>query len=305
MSRLDLLPNLVIPGVPKAGTSSLFWYLSQHPDICAADRKEVNHFRSLRYGQEPPGPLEDYARHFGHCGGRTYRMDASPAYVYGGRRVVEALHEHLPDPRIVFILREPVGRLWSSYVSLKERGKLRSSVGFRTYFEESRRLYDSGRDHLPEHKQSRGLAIGRYIDVLCDWFEVFDDRVNVVFFEHLAGDPRGVVARLCGWLGLDDSLAEGFDYSLRNKTVQPRSRAVAKLVRAINLRVDRGTRLPPRAKAALRSAYGVLNATKRHEELSLRDRATTEEFYAPANRALRKELAQRGYGDLPEWVTSA
>ena len=44
------LPNLVIAGVPKAGTTSLFNYLAQHPDICPSDVKETRYFEPLRYG---------------------------------------------------------------------------------------------------------------------------------------------------------------------------------------------------------------------------------------------------------------
>jgi hypothetical protein len=42
------LPNLIIAGAQKAGTSSLFWYLAQHPQICASDRKELRYFTPRR-----------------------------------------------------------------------------------------------------------------------------------------------------------------------------------------------------------------------------------------------------------------
>src|SRR5680860_1846194 len=66
------LPNLLVAGVPKAGTGSLFAYLSQHPDICRADEKEVgywNYYNPRRHSGAPP-PLDDYRKHFAACGSR-------------------------------------------------------------------------------------------------------------------------------------------------------------------------------------------------------------------------------------------
>src|SRR5688500_8554449 len=63
------LPNLIIAGVPKGGTTSLFRYLAQHPDICAARNKELRYFDAVRYG-EPVAPLSSYAEHFGHWTGQ-------------------------------------------------------------------------------------------------------------------------------------------------------------------------------------------------------------------------------------------
>src|SRR5688572_22585305 len=91
------LPNLVIAGVPKAGTTSLFSYLTQHPEVCGSDVKEPRYFNPLRLGSEL-GPIEDYAAHFGHCAGQRYAMEASPGYSYGGGPLARGLREALPDP---------------------------------------------------------------------------------------------------------------------------------------------------------------------------------------------------------------
>ena len=55
------LPNLVIVGVGKAGTTSLFHYLRQHPDICGSDIKELRFLNPLRRG-EPLAPLARFLR---------------------------------------------------------------------------------------------------------------------------------------------------------------------------------------------------------------------------------------------------
>src|SRR4051794_41003093 len=69
MGGPEQLPNLIIAGVSKGGTTSLFRYLAQHPDICPSPIKELRYFEPLRYG-EPLTPIESCARHFEHCTGQ-------------------------------------------------------------------------------------------------------------------------------------------------------------------------------------------------------------------------------------------
>src|SRR3712207_6768036 len=109
--------NLVIAGVPKAGTGSLFTYLAQHPDICGSNVKETgyfNHYDPRRHTGPPPS-IETYARHFAHCSGERYVLEATPTYSYGGRPVLTAIRTVLGEPRIVIALRDPTERLWSAY----------------------------------------------------------------------------------------------------------------------------------------------------------------------------------------------
>ena len=302
---LRLLPNLLMPGVNKCGTSSLAWYLGQHPEICLGDRKEINYFLPMRYDQPLRESLEDYGRHFSAYAGETYRLDASPGYCYGGARIADAVRRTLPEPRIVMILRNPVDRFWSSYRSKRDRAKIDPATEFRTFFEACRTLDASGQDHLRQYHHYRALSIGRYADVLEPWFDAFGQRVTIVFFEHLVTEPQRAVADVCVALGLDGTIAKDFNYAVRNVTVNPRSRAVSAFVRRVNLRVDRHFRAYPRTKQVLRVAYKAVNGSNRREVLSPEDRAAVEEFYAPANKRLFEQLTSRGYVHFPAWLAKA
>ena len=83
----DNVANLVIAGVPKAGTGSLFAYLAQHPDVCGSDVKELGYFNyySPWRKQGPPPPLQEYARHWAHCSGQRYLLDEviQPSFAEG------------------------------------------------------------------------------------------------------------------------------------------------------------------------------------------------------------------------------
>lgn len=304
MSQQARLPNLLVPGVGKSGTSSLFWYLSQHPDICPADKKEVNYFKTLRFGPEPAAPIEQYASHFSHCAGERYRLDASQLYFDGGPRVRAAVKDHFPKPKVLPILRDPVDRLFSSYLSSKHLTTLPRSTSFGTFFDECRRLRSNDEDLLKENARYRALRTSYYIDHVCAWFEEFDD-VHIVFFEHMVEDPRGLMVEVCDWLGLDPRPVDRIDFTQRNKTVSHRSRRFYRFANAVNLRLDRGLRMGPRMKRALRRMYWTVNATEQAEQMTAADRARVEEFFAPSNAALREELRQRGYQRLPRWLDGA
>jgi hypothetical protein len=99
------LPNLLIAGVAKAGTTSLFRYLAQHPDVCPSDVKELRYFSALRYGEDM-APLESYSAHFAHCEGQRYRMEATPGYYAGGRLVADAVDDLLPGARVLVSFRD-------------------------------------------------------------------------------------------------------------------------------------------------------------------------------------------------------
>ena len=117
----ERLPNLIIAGVGKAGTTSLFWYLSQHPGICASDVKEIQFFTPLSEGDGVLPPLSDYARHFAAWIDQPYRLEASPQYFHGGKPIVDAMRETLDRPRVIVMFRDPVERLWSQYRFMRSR----------------------------------------------------------------------------------------------------------------------------------------------------------------------------------------
>lgn len=290
-------------GVTKAGTSSLFWYLIQHPDICPpSDRKEIDFFTPLRYGKPTKGTLGDYSEYFAHCAGHRYRLDASPHYFDGGPPVIEAIRESLPDVFLIVILRDPVKRFWSTFRNRKEGGNLGREVTFAQYFEECVAVHRSGRHRSEEFRHYRSLSEGVYIRPLREWFDSFDEQVRVFFFEDLVERPNDVVADVCNWLEVDIAPAAHFDFAARNKTVDPRSVRLSQWAHRLNFRVDPMLRRAPAVKELARRGYEVLNGRKQGEVLSEAERLAVRRFYEPANRALYEELTRRGYTDLPPWL---
>ncbi len=132
------LPNLIIIGTQKAGTTSLHYYLNLHPQIAMSREKELNFFipqRNWRLG------IEWYAGKFRE--GAPVRGESSPNYtnypLYTD--VPKLMHSVVPEARLIYILRDPIDRIVAHYVH---------------------RVSD-GRENLPFEEALRDLESSRYV----------------------------------------------------------------------------------------------------------------------------------------------
>lgn len=303
MTGTGRLPNLLVAGVPKAGTGSLFAYLTQHPDICGADEKEVgylNYFNPHRHAGAPP-PLDLYRRHFTGCTGERYAVDATPTYSYGGTPVVRAVRSLLGSPRIIISLRDPVDRLWSAYTFQRALGNLTSFRSFGEYLDACERRRRDGSDLVP-HDHLHGLYIGFYADYLSSWLEEFGDDLRVVFAEDLSHRAGAVVADLFRWLDLDENAALRLDLARRNPTRHPRSTRAARLAYTLKRSADRRRLLPGGVRDSLRWVYLHANAGEPPEGMDPDLRRHVADLYRASNQATAQALAAHGYRELPAWL---
>lgn len=300
----DRLPNLLVVGVPKAGTSSLYAYLAQHPDICPADEKEVgyfNHFNPRRHTGPIP-PLDTYRSHFSDWQDERYAFEATPTYSYGGRPVIEAVREVLGRPRIVLVLREPVSRLYSAYTFQRQLGHLSHLPTFEAYLAACRSRARDGSDLVPRD-HLHGLYIGYYGDYVPLWLDAFGPDLRVLFTDDLHRDPVGVMAELFGWLGVDDQVADSTDLSPRNQTTHPRSLATAHAAYTLKRALERRGRLPEPVRRPLRRLYQRVNTGAPPARLGPELRGEVEALYRESNRVTAQALRAHGYADLPPWLS--
>ena len=122
------LPNFLLVGAARSGTSSLFNYLRQHPEVFLPEKKELRFFVSSVYRdicpEDPQYPdlirsmvftLEDYVRLFEEAGDKQAVGEASVAYLYFHRVAIPNILKHLGNVKILMILRDPVERAFSSH----------------------------------------------------------------------------------------------------------------------------------------------------------------------------------------------
>lgn len=295
------LPNLLLAGVQKAGTTSLFRYLAHHPEVCPATVKEPGYFTPLSVPGTELAPLATYTALFAHCDGARYRMEASPTYALGGRPVIEGIRRTLRDPRIVISLRDPIDRLWSAYTYSRSLGSIpdiRSCDEFITVSLERRR---AGTDRTPGQRRV-AVATGMYHEYLPAWLDAFGDDLRVVFAERLYREPEAVLAELSDWLGLPPGPLAGVDTTPQNPTRKARSQGLARVANRGRALGERVLGRAPRLRRRLRAVYDRLNTTDLDETLRPETRARLGEIYAESIARTAELLRSHGYGALPGWL---
>ena len=263
------LPNFLIVGAARSGTTALHYELAQHPEICMSTIKEPNFFvfddgRPLiqadqRLLVKSVPDRRGYEQLFRPGRGERAVGEASPLYLYV-RESPELIERALSDVRLIAVLRQPVERAYSHFLQIERVGEDAVGERFRTAVERERAL-----GYEPYHAGTHYLRPGRYHEQLSRYWSRFgQDRMLVLRYEELEASPRDVLARICRFLGVDDSFA--FDTSQSyNRSGVPRGGVTYLARRAV-------ARVQPYVKAALptRAAAALGRARARTEHAAVR-----------------------------------
>jgi len=301
MEESNSLPNAIIAGVNKAGTTSLFKYVGQHPSVGTSKVKETGHFLPLRNGKQP-GSLAKYRALFDHVTDKPIRMEATPGYFYGGRALVENVEATLGDDlRVVVIFRDPVQRLLSFYKSLRQSLRIPQDTTFTEYVRACRSL-NYTEPQADDDWYLRGVEEGQYAKYVDPWIEKFGSRVCFLFTNHLREQPRNVLREVFSFLEVSPSYASEVNLARENRSVNYRSRWMQRLAISVNNMGERFWRAFPELKRTARSAYYWINGKPFSDEYDTGTIALLEQLYKPYNRALRRRLEEHGDYDFPEWL---
>jgi hypothetical protein len=203
MGQSRALPDAVILGAMKSGTSSLHYHLVQQPGVIEPLRKEVHYF-DVNFARGEAW----YRAHFGRVGAAGLNLDSSPYYLFHPA-VPLRLQALVPHAKLIVLLRDPVRRAYSHY--WHERDKGRESLSFEEAIDAEverlgnshRRLADGSLERSREHQHFSYLARGRYAEQLDSWFACFPrGQFLVLRFEDLARDPLGILNVTLDFLGL-------------------------------------------------------------------------------------------------------
>ena len=277
-----MLPNFLIIGSQKAGTTSLYNILKQHPQIFMADRKEINFFFK---DDEYARGVDKYAQHFADCADQLACGEASPGYICHPEAPAR-IHALLPDVKLILTVRDPIKRAISQYWD--NRRHLSESHTFA----EAVDLYLSDEYHPDKIGYfSRGVYM-RYIENYLEYFP--RENLLILPFEEMISDSSNFYKHIYTFLGVDEDFStEDFDEAF-NPTEVWKNPFYQMLIRKPRYQ----TRIPAKLR---RLFYWGKKMPFSAPLIDDESRQRLEEFYRPWNDKLRRFLGV----ELVSWGQSS
>ncbi|MEE2953601.1 MAG: sulfotransferase domain-containing protein [Bacteroidota bacterium] len=216
------LPNLIIGGAPKCGTSSLYFWLAKHPEVFASRTKEpffffdkINRFNKNCNCIEHN--INAYSNYFKDKKDEKISFEATAAYLYSNNAIT-GFSSFKNPPKIIFIFREPSAQIYSHYKMERYRTK-RTNLDLEEYV------------NLPK--------INMYVDYathLNKWQKKYPNQlIKILIFEDLIRNKRKILQEIAKFLQIDDGFYKDFNFEHRNESVVIRSSAMHRI----------GTKLQP------------------------------------------------------------
>lgn len=224
------MPNFIVIGAAKSGTTALYRYLKQHPEIFMSQPKELRFFPFEEQIPDFCGPgdkadmgtvitkIEDYRACFAQGAQYPARGESSPLYLYYPR-TAERIHHHLPDAKLIAILRHPADRAYSQF--LMERRYGREHLSFSDALAAEEKRISNGWSHHWHYRQR-----GFYAAQLKPYFELFKrQQLKIYLYEDYLADNVGFIQDIFRFLNVDDTFVP--DMSVRHNVSKiPRSHAL-------------------------------------------------------------------------------
>ncbi len=192
-----VVPNFLIIGDVKTGSSSLYHYLRQHPDVFMPDLKELRYFAydrenpyHVRSNSYPVKTYSEYLRYFENCTDAKAIGEASPNYLRSPTAATRIKAE-IPDVRLIACLRNPADRLYSGYMMEYRAGRITKPF-----------------DEVLFGGEAAWIKARFYWLDLKRYFDLFSpNQIKIILFDDLKADAGKVVTELCRFLEINDTFA--------------------------------------------------------------------------------------------------
>jgi hypothetical protein len=209
---MRVMPDFIIIGGQKCGTSSLYRHLVHHPSVVAALHKEVHffdfHFKKGIYWYRANFPSICHKLLVQKRSKNFATGEASPYYIFHPHVPGRVFHT-VPGVRLIALLRNPVDRAYSHYHHEVRYG--REPLSFEEAIEkeserlngEKEKMLGDAHYHSAPHRFYSYLARGVYVDQLKVWMSLFPrENILILRSEDLFADSPGILDRVCKFLNL-------------------------------------------------------------------------------------------------------
>lgn len=200
-----MLPQFIIAGAAKSGTTSLYHYLDQHPQIFMSKLKETNYFAvgDPFVEQNWEGypflvkTLQEYESLFENAGNNKVLGEASPIYLES-KLAAARIRDLIPQAKIIILLRNPIKRAYSGYL-----------MHVRYNNEKVTNVAQIRRDDF--NLEKRFVRSSFYYENVKRYFDCFPrEQIKIYVFEEFIANTKEYVRDCCEFLGVDDT----FDFDL-------------------------------------------------------------------------------------------
>jgi len=297
-----MMPNFLVIGAAKSGTTSLYYYLRQHPEVYMSPIKEPHFFSFEGEQTDFRGPgdqeaarlyikdIKSYCDLFQKASREKAIGEASNSYIYYPK-AAQRIKLHIPQARLIAILRNPIDRAFSSFLHLV-RDSREFVLNFREALElEEKRIKDNW---FPLwHYKQRGF----YYQQLKYYYQLFDSsQIKIELYDDLQSNPLALLKDLFNFLDVDTSFVPNISATY-NVSVIPKYKFVYEFLKNPNF-VKNPLKLlfPPKIRGPLKQS--ILNSTLYRPELTVELRKELAEIYQDDILKLQG-LIQR---DLSHWL---
>jgi len=285
------LPNFFLAGAPKAGTTSLYRDLRQHPAVCMSEPKETWYFFGHRKYERG---LDWYAsQFFEQCEEHTAIGEATPGYMahpQSPRRIAESL---TAEPNFLFLLRDPVERAFSHYHYDLQRGARDPSCSFSEVIRDpDEQSADPSQNHVGL------LELGCYLRHLKRYEQYFGrDRLHPILFADYVDRREETLHHIYKVLGLSPTPIP--DSEQQNPTKYPVNVSLLAALKRTWAVAERTLGPVAEALGPVRDIVrqNLLSTSQDRPTMNTDDREFLREFYADANASLAEYLGR----DLSHW----
>lgn len=205
-------PNFLIVGTPKGGTSSLFNYLKEHPEIYLPEQKELHFFSYNELMKNTNGPgdklalanvIKSWEEYLSlYQGITTERMagDVSPSYLYFSKEVIGRIKACLGENlKIIIMLRDPIERAYSNFMHQKRL--MHETLTFNEALKVEKERMQKGYGDF-----WRYAGHSFYYEKCVDYIQTFgNENVKIVLFEDMVNRQNETISSIFKFLGVDDS----------------------------------------------------------------------------------------------------
>lgn len=295
--------HFIIGGTIKGATSSLFNYISAHPQVCGSRVKET-YFFSQGYSGDIKEDYKSYAAFFSPRPEHAILLEASPNYLAYKENVAPRIKQLFPDIKLLFVLRNPVARLYSHFNFAKGKLELPQDMSFERFVELCEQFNEDqitpaeagiAETHL------RALEIGNYGRYLKNFFDVFTtENIRVIFFEDLNTNPLEKLVEISEFIDVSPAFYEDYIMNKANVTFSAKMKFLHFTALLFNRLLEPVLRRYPGLKHRLVKIYKYFNQSRQSfVPMQEKTRKKLLDYYAPSNARVRNILDGQS---LPSWL---